>query len=103
MSAARIEAVGPGMFRVSGVLDFASVGRLEATARPLLGGAGDALVDLGGVERANSAALALLLEWVDQARQARRRLRFQGVPAGLLEIASVSNVADLLPLVAAGD
>jgi len=103
VSTARIEAAGPGVFRVSGVLDFASVGRLEAAARPLLSGAADAVVDLGGVERANSAALALLLEWVDQARRARRRLRFQGVPAGVLEIAKVSNVADLLPLAAAGD
>ena len=103
MSAARIEAAGPGVFRVSGVLDYASVGRLEAAARPLLGGAPDALVDLGGVERANSAALALLLEWVAQARRGRRRIRFEGVPAGLLEIAKVSNVADLLPLTAVGD
>ena len=103
MSTARIEAAGPGEFRVSGVLDFASVGRLEAAARPLLNRAADAVVDLGGVERANSAALALLLEWVDQARRARRRLRFRGVPAGVLEIAKVSNVADLLPLAAAGD
>ena len=50
MSTARIEVAGPGVFRVSGVLDFDSVGRLEAAARPLLGGAADALVDLGGVE-----------------------------------------------------
>ncbi len=103
MSTARIEVAGPGVFRVSGVLDFDSVGRLEAAARPLLGGAADALVDLGGVERATSAALALLLEWVDQARRARRRLRFQSVSAGVLEIAKVSNVADLLPLTATGD
>ena len=50
-----------------------------------------------------SAALALLLEWVDQARRARRRIRFAGVPAAVLEIARVSNVAELLPLAETGD
>ena len=103
MSAARIEVTAPGLFRVSGVLDYSSVGRLEASARSLLGAVPEALVDLGGVERANSAALALLLEWVDQARQASRRIHFKGVPQAVLEIASVSNVAALLPLAEVGD
>lgn len=103
MTAATLEPIAPGRFRVSGTLDFASVGRLERLARPLLGAAPEAVVDLGGVQVANSAALALLLEWVDQARQARRRIRFTGVPAAVLEIAKVSNVTDLLPLAGDGD
>lgn len=103
MTAPVIESAGPGRFRVSGTLDYASVGRLERLARPLLGAAPEAVVDLGGVRSANSAALALLLEWVDQARQARRRIRFTRVPAAVLEIAEVSNVADLIPLAGTGD
>jgi len=102
VTAAQIAVTGPGTFRVSGVLDYASVGRLEVAARPLLAAAAEAVVDLGGVERANSAALALLLEWVDQARRGRRQIRFAAVPAGLLEIAQVSNAAALIPLVDAG-
>jgi phospholipid transport system transporter-binding protein len=54
------------------------------------------------VDTANSAALALLLEWVDQAHRGRRRIRFAGVPAAVLEIAKASNVADLLPLAESG-
>jgi phospholipid transport system transporter-binding protein len=102
MTAPAFESTGPGRFRVSGALDYASVGRVERLARPLLGAAPEAVVDLGGVQTANSAALALLLEWVDQARQGRRRVRFTGVPAAVLEIAKVSNVADLLPLAGNG-
>lgn len=102
MTGPTIETTAPGRFRLSGVLDYASVGRLERLARPLLGATAEAVVDLGGIESANSAALVLLLEWLDQARQAGRRIRFAGVPASVLEIARVSNVADLLPTAADG-
>lgn len=103
MTPPTFESTAPGRFRVRGALSFSSVGRLERVARPLLGAEPDALVDLGGVDNANSAALALLLEWVDRARQERRRIRFVGLPAAVLEIAKVSNVADLLPLAESGD
>ena len=103
MIAPVLEPTGPGRFRVRGTLSFASVGQLERAARPLLGAAPEAVIDLRGVDSANSAALALLLEWVDQARRARRRIRFAGVPAAVLEIARVSNVAELLPLAETGD
>jgi phospholipid transport system transporter-binding protein len=102
MTTPTIEITEPGRFRVRGTLGFGSVGRLERLARPLLGAAPDALVDLGGVDSANSAALALLLEWVDQAQRGRRRIRFAHVPAAVLEIAKASNVADLLPLAESG-
>jgi len=103
MKDATIESTGPGRFRVTGRLDFASVGRLERLARPLLGAAPEAVIDLHGVDSADSAALALLLEWVDQARQAGRRVRFKGVPDAVLEIARVSNAADLLPVAGTAD
>jgi len=101
MIGASIAADGPGRFRVSGVLDYASVGPLETASRALLAAAPEAVVDLAGVERANSAALALLLEWLDQAQRANRRLRFAGIPRSVLEIAEVSNVTRLLPVEAA--
>ena len=103
MTAPAFESTGPGRFRVRGALNFASVGQLERLARPLLGASPEAVVDLAGVDSANSAALALLLEWVDQARRSRRRIRFAGVPAAVLEIARVSNVAELLPLAEQGE
>jgi phospholipid transport system transporter-binding protein len=103
MIAPAFESTGPGRFRVRGALNFASAGQIERAARPLLGAAPEAVVDLAGVGNADSAALALLLEWVDQARQSGRRIRFTGVPAAVLEIAKVSNVVDLLPLAGTGD
>jgi phospholipid transport system transporter-binding protein len=102
MSSASIAADGPGRFRVSGVLDYASVGPLESASRSLLAAVPEAVVDLAGVERANSAALVLLLEWLDQAQRANRRIRFAGLPKSVLEIAEVSNVTRLLPVEAPG-
>lgn len=103
MNLARIEPDGDRRFRVSGVLDYGTVVALEARGRALLAATPDAVVDFSGVERANSAGLVLLLEWLDQARAGQRRLRYEAVPAALVAIAGVSNVTDLLPIVATGD
>ncbi|MCU0766581.1 MAG: STAS domain-containing protein [Gammaproteobacteria bacterium] len=102
MNVARIEPAGDRRFRVSGVLDYGTVATLEARGHALFAAVPDALVDLSGVERANSAGLALLLEWVDRARAERRRLRYEAVPASLVDIARMSNAVDLLPLVPTG-
>ncbi|WP_440996870.1 STAS domain-containing protein [Arhodomonas sp. SL1] len=93
MSAA-LDGAGEGALRVTGELDFDSVALLPAA----LPGSGDAVVDLSAVERADSAGLALLLEWVRVARAAGRQVRFRGIPRQLLAIARVSGVDAILPL-----
>jgi phospholipid transport system transporter-binding protein len=66
--------------------------------KPHLSGDGAVVLDLQGVTRADSAGLALMLQWVDEARRRGRSIRFSGVPDSLLDIARFSNVLDLLPL-----
>ncbi|MDZ7808811.1 MAG: ABC transporter substrate-binding protein [Arhodomonas sp.] len=63
-----------------------------------LPGSGDAVVDLSAVERADSAGLALVLEWVRAARAARTAGPFPGNARQLLAIARVSGVDAILPL-----
>lgn len=53
-------------------------------------------VDLGGIERASTVAVALLLDWVDQARSRQLELRFLRWPEPLERIARFSNVSELL-------
>ncbi len=53
-------------------------------------------VSLAGVEQANSAALALLLEGLDHARSRGCQLRYQDIPQSLLELARMSDVEPLL-------
>lgn len=55
--------------------------------------------DLGAVSAADSAALALLVEWLRLAGEAGSQLQFRNVPAQLLAIAQVSDLAERLPLV----
>ena len=52
--------------------------------------------DLGGVKDADSAAVALCIEWVTQAQQHNLEIRFVDMPENLKRIARVNNVESLL-------
>jgi len=98
VSAAELVARGEGRFALSGILDFSTVDALLPRGLALLDGAGPALLDLAGVTRANSAGLALLLEWLDQARRRGRELHVTHLPTSLADIARICNCTELLPL-----
>ena len=53
-------------------------------------------IDLAGVTRADSAGLALMLEWVTRARNNAHDLRFTNIPAQIISIAQISEVEDML-------
>ena len=53
-------------------------------------------VDLGGVTRADSAGLALLLEWITWANHTVREIRFLSMPERILAIARTTEVDQLL-------
>ena len=93
MSAA-LAAEGGGRWRIDGELDFASTAALYRRTDELL--RSDATLDLGGVEHANSAGVALLLEWRRQAARRSVSLAFEDVPESVLRVARLSNVADLV-------
>ncbi len=92
-AAVRLDAANGDCF-VTGALNFTNVPSLPLAVP----GEGDVTVDLSGVGRVDSAGVALLLEWVREARHRGRALVFRGVPAQLLAIARVSGVDNILPL-----
>jgi phospholipid transport system transporter-binding protein len=98
---ARLETAGrqdgAALFRLSGSLDFGSVPAVYRAGLEQFGTDGDIVLDLAGVTRANSAGLALLLEWQRLARQGGRALRLRNLPASLRNIAMVSELVELLP------
>jgi phospholipid transport system transporter-binding protein len=96
VSGAELVELGEGRFGVSGVLDFATVGGLLSQGLAAFGGNPRVELDLQGVTRSNSAALALLLEWLDLGRSQGFELHFVNLPESLLAIARMSNVEDLL-------
>ena len=96
---ARLEPAGAtGQFRIDGELDFASVPLLYLRSQEMFPDCPELTLDLAGVTRANSAGLALLLEWLGQSRRAGRALTFENVPPGLINLAYISELEDILPL-----
>lgn len=93
---ARIEALGSGRFRVSGVLNAATVTHILAQSRERFQGLSRVEVDFGAVTESDSSGLALLLEWLRLARKAGRQVHFDNVPEQIMALARISEVDDLL-------
>jgi phospholipid transport system transporter-binding protein len=97
MASATAERDGDTL-RVRGELDFDTVADLWATTEapillePIL------RVDLGGVQRSNSAGVALLVQWLRQARRRQVELVFIDVPAQMREIVRVADLEQVLPV-----
>ncbi len=85
------------VFRLEGSLTLAEVGRHLDEGRNRLG-KGDLTVDLQGVTEADSAALALLLDWCRTARRTGNKLVVAGLPTGMTSLADLYGVSDLLPI-----
>lgn len=86
-----------GALAVSGELTFYTAGSLFTAGTALLGSA-DAVdsVDLQDVTRADSAGLALLLEWLGYARASGRALRFVNVPGQVERMLQANGLAEAL-------
>ena len=96
MTVPSLTSAGPGLIAVKGPVTFATAGTLLEAGRALLQGQAAVTVNLGEVSNVDSAGLALLLEWLRQARAERRTVVYQGVPEKLLAIARLSGVEALL-------
>ncbi|MBB6091527.1 phospholipid transport system transporter-binding protein [Povalibacter uvarum] len=93
---AKLESLGDGRFRVSGILDASTVtGILEESSRKFEGHA-SITVDLSLVKESDSAGLALVLEWLRQTRSVGGKIYFQDVPQQIMALARISEVDDLL-------
>ena len=66
-------------------------GRLQAAA-------GDLHIDFSAVTEADSAALALLLDWLRVARTSGHRIVIGALPAGLRTLAALYDLDGLLPV-----
>jgi len=99
VNAVVVEPAPDGRVRVAGELGFATVTSALAESESLFGdGKGELVFDLGAVERADSAGLALLIEWMRRARRAGRAVRFLNLPPQMLEIARAASLDRVLPL-----
>ncbi len=96
MSEFVLEDCGGGRFALSGDMSFQTTDRIMRASDGQFGQHASLEIDLSRVERADSAGLALLLEWKAQARQRNATIRFQALPKSLLAIARASEVDGLI-------
>jgi len=83
---------------VSGVVSYDTVPELCADADTLFSSDEVVTFDLGEVERADSAGLALLIEWMREAAHHRCEIRYINIPQQMMAIARVSGLDKVLPL-----
>jgi phospholipid transport system transporter-binding protein len=88
----------PGRVTVSGDLTFATARDARQAGVLVLESsrAQSIVIDCSGVTRADSAGLAVLLDWLAWGRRKSRALSLQNLPASLVAIARISELDGLL-------
>jgi len=88
----------PGRVVVTGELTFATARAARQVGTLVLEGsrAASIVVDCAGVTRADSAGLAVLLDWLAWAKRKSKPVKFENLPASLVAIAKISEVDGLL-------
>ncbi|MCG8024060.1 MAG: STAS domain-containing protein [Candidatus Thiodiazotropha endolucinida] len=96
MTITKVERDGAFRFHVQGEMTFSSVKELLLHSKQLFSAVEELEVDLSQVDHADSAGLALVLEWMAQAAERNARIVFTGVPESMVSIARLCQVASLL-------
>jgi len=85
-----------GTYQITSPLTFDTVADLlELSADWWKAPAETVQIDLKSVPKADTAGLALMVEWLEQARRAGRRLVFTNIPAKLQDLIRVSGLQDI--------
>jgi phospholipid transport system transporter-binding protein len=94
----RLVAHSDGILTACGPLTFAGARTARQLGLRALAGATrqDLQIDCAGVTLADSAGLAVLLDWLAAAKRSGRSLRFAHLPEGLLALGRISEVEQLL-------
>src|SRR5689334_10294119 len=87
-----------GRITVTGELTFASAREARQLGILVLEGsrADRIVIDCAGVTRADSAGLAVLLDWLAWGRRKTRAVSLENLPESLIAIARISEVDEIL-------
>ena len=91
-----MSAANATVHAVSGPLTFDSVPAVYAASRAWFAGSDGMTIDLALVSTADSAGLALLIEWMRSARLSGAPLRFANIPSQMQELIRVNGLQDTL-------
>lgn len=92
-----IEPLGAGLHRVTVPLTFATVTRVYARSVELIVPGRTVSFDLAAVPAVDSAALALVVEWLRVGAARGVEVRLRSVPPALRDLARVCGCDELLP------
>jgi len=93
-----LEDDGNGGFAIRGELNVESVAALWSESKQRFQGLSVLRIDLTGVSRSDSSGVALLVEWLRQAREAEQELKLVNIPEQMQAIIQVTDLDGLLPL-----
>ncbi len=96
MSDFELKATGEGNFSLSGEMSFDNADRILKLSERQFNSHDVINVDFSSVTKADSAGLALLLEWKLQARQRGAEIHFTDLPESVVAIARTTEVDHLL-------
>ncbi len=96
MSKFTLQDQGDGRFVLTGDMSFETAEKILRKSDGLFEQHTRIEVDLSGVEKADSAGLALLLEWITWANHTVREIHYIGMPDRILAIAKTTEVDHLL-------
>jgi phospholipid transport system transporter-binding protein len=86
----------PGRLEARGAMSYESAARALQTGLELMPHGQPCTVDLSRVTEADSAGLAVLVEWLATARKRGTAIHYEGIPAQILAVARISDLEDLL-------
>jgi phospholipid transport system transporter-binding protein len=87
-----------GVVHIAGELSFSTANAVLADAQQVFDNASKLDIDLSAVTRSDSAGVALLVDWMRNAKQNSKKIVFHNVPAQMLAIASASGLDEALPV-----
>lgn len=93
---ARFESRDGGVLAISGALTFATVALALRDGEDRIGAAKPNVLDLAGVDRADSAGLACVLALLAYGRRAQPELEVRNAPESLQALARVSDAEQWL-------
>ena len=96
MSDFELNDLGGGSFEISGDMSFDTAEQILRASQKAFGKYENVRVDMSAVEKADSAGLALLLEWMSWARQGIAEIDFVAIPESLLAIAHAAELKDIV-------
>ncbi len=95
---ATITAQDGGLYLIHGEMSFSSVNQLLIDSQACFKSSSMVVFDLAGVQQADSAGVALLVEWFKLAKQQQKPLQFLNIPLQMRAIVEVSDLIQHLPI-----